>query len=180
VAITLVVVRKDSRGRMATPGGRIERVGSRVVGGISPLQRALFDVLENRRPQLHAVADRDRICVLQRLLRTRQDVQSAKHDDRALCAIPRCKLIRAARKGEMNGDADDVRQWIGRRRSLQEILVPVTHFPVQGRCTRDAGQRKRRREHMFAEAGARILRIERIEQQSRMRSNSSTRADGPE
>jgi hypothetical protein len=51
-------------------GRRIQRIGSRVVGRIAPLQLASFDVRKNGWPQLHAVADRDGIGMLERFVRT--------------------------------------------------------------------------------------------------------------
>lgn len=65
----------------------------------------------------------------------------------------------------MDCDPNDMRKRAGRWRSLQEVLVPKLNVPVgRGDC-RDAGQRQRRRENMFAEASVWVLRIKRIDQQ---------------
>src|ERR1700686_3696746 len=79
--------------------------------------------------------------------------------------IPVHKLISAPRESQMHGDSHDLRHGTKRRTSVEQILVPVLHPPMLGRRRSKAGQGKRGREHVLAEARIRVLGIEGIDQE---------------
>ena len=70
---------------------------------------------------------------------------------------------RAFGEGEMNGDANEFGQRRIGRVAVEEVLVPVIDSPVCGRRGREAGEREGGREHMFAEAGVGVFRVEGID-----------------
>src|SRR5262249_30442033 len=77
-------------------------------------------------------------------------------------AVPGRELVRSDREGQVNRDADDLRRRVGRRRSLKEVFIPVAHFPLWRRRSRDARQGESRRQDMLSDACVRVLRIERV------------------
>ena len=99
-------------------------------------------------------------------------MQSSQDNDRTPLAIPSRKFERAVRKGEMDGNADDLREGMARRMSLKQILVPVIDGPVLRRARGNARQSERRGQHVLAKAGMRVLWIEGIEQEGVMRDYS--------
>ena len=99
------------------------------------------------------------------LLGARQHVQAAQDDLRPPLPIPRPPAHTPA---SANVRCTVIPTTCGngspRRRTLQQVLVPVRHLPVRRRGPGDARQRQRRRQHVLAEAGVRVLGIERVDQ----------------
>ncbi len=155
--------------------GRVRRIGAFVVRAIGWLELVAFDVFENLRPQLHAVANCDGIGVRSYFVRAREHMKAAHDDDGALRPEPRGKLVCAARECEMHRNADHLRHRSVGRWTLQQVLIPVLHFPVWRCGSRDAREGERRREHMLAEARARIFGVEGIDHQRVARAGSRTR-----
>ncbi len=145
--------------------GRVVAVRARVVSAVDGSQRARVDVAEERAPDLHALADDERVGVRRALLRARDDVQAAEDDLRAAFAVPARECEGAPGEGQVDGDADDLREGVGGRRALQEVLVPVADGPLGRRRGRDARQRERRGQHVLAEAGVRVLGVEGVDEQ---------------
>ena len=79
----------------------------------------------------------------------------------------------------MHGDADDLRERLARRRTLQQVLVPVLDLPFRRRCAGDAGQGQAWRQHMLAEAGMRIFGIKGIDEQGKPLAPEAFSAPGP-
>src|SRR6185295_19496861 len=94
-----------------------------------------------------------------------EDVQTAEDDSRAAPSVPGGELENSGGEGEVDADADDLRHRPPRRRTLEQVFVPVLDLPTRRRRAGDAGERERGREHVLAEAGVRILRIKRVDQQ---------------
>ena len=69
-------------------GPEIMRQALRVIEFFDRRHLASFDIAENSRPHLHAIPDGDRIGVLLCLVRTRQHMQPAENDERALGTVP--------------------------------------------------------------------------------------------
>ena len=92
-------------------------------------------------------------------------MQPAEDDGAAVGAKPGRQLVGAPREREVDGDADDLRDRVQRRRALQQVLVPVAHLPARRRRARQAGQRQRRRQHVLAEAGVDVLGVERVDEE---------------
>src|SRR5689334_7052093 len=101
-----------------------------------------------------------------RFLGTGEHMQAAQDHPSASTAVPVSQGVSTFREREMDGDAYELREGLPARRPLKQVLVTVGDLPLGRSCTGDAGQRQRRSQHMFAEAGVRILGIERIEQES--------------
>src|SRR5713101_1930195 len=68
----------------------------------------------------------------------------------------------------MDRDANDLGKWLRRRRSLQEVFIPVGNVPFGWCCARQACQSQSRRQHMLAEAGMGILGIKGIEKKRQL------------
>ncbi len=158
-------------------GGRVVAVGAAVAPAIGRPQRPRLDVAEDLRPDLHPLADRQRVGVRGGLLGARQDVQPAEHHRRPPFPIPPRQRVRPLGERQVDRDPDDLRERLPRRRALQQVLIPVRHLPVRRRRARDARQRQRRRQDVLAEAGVRVLRVERVDQQGRLRPQPA-RPDG--
>ena len=77
------------------------------------------------------------------------------------CASSNARL----RESQMHRDPDDLRHRLERRPPVEQVFIPISNLPVRRRRRREAGQRQRRRQHVFAEAGVRIFGIEGIDQQ---------------
>lgn len=69
----------------------------------------------------------------------------------------------------MDRNADDFGNRIGWRGTLQEVFVPVSDRPIDRRRPGDTGEGQGWGEDMFAEAGVRILGVERIDQENEFR-----------
>ena len=147
------------------PRRRIVAVVVFILGDVARLQVSGFHVAKNARPELHAVAQRERIGVRRAFVGARQHVQSAEDHLRAASAVPVGKFVGPACKGQMHRDADHLRQGLEWRTAIEQVLVPVFDAPMRGRRGGKAGQRERRREHVLAEAGIGVLGIERIDQE---------------
>src|SRR5262245_55659814 len=65
----------------------------------------------------------------------------------------------------MDRDPDDLGKRVERWRTLEQVLIPVRNLPVARRGPGNASQGERWRENVFAEAGVRIFRVERIDQE---------------
>src|SRR5262245_56158509 len=91
-----------------------------------------------------------------------------KASENNLCtaaAIPNGKLSGALGECQMHSDADDLRKWLPRRWSFEQVFVPVGYVPFGGRGTSDTGEGKRGGEHVLSKARVWIFWIERIHQQ---------------
>jgi hypothetical protein len=64
----------------------------------------------------------------------------------------------------VNCDSDDLGQRVAGRTTLEEIFIKIFDRPVWGSGAGKAGESERRGEDVLAEAGARILGIERIDE----------------
>ena len=126
---------------------------------------------------MNAIAYRDRIGILQRLLGAGQHVEPAQNNATALLAIPICELIGTPGKGEMHGDAHHMRYGIRGWRTLEKVFVPVANLPSCGRCTRNARKGEARCQHVFAVACARVLWVERVYQERVVGSNRPAGSD---
>ncbi len=171
-AVVTAARRNDARRRekavarqQVAPRCRIVAIRPAIVTAIDRLQSAGLDVLENLRPDLYTLAERDGIRVRGGLRGRSQHMQSAENDLRAPLPIPMRELVRPLGEREMHGDSDDFRKRLEGRRTLEQILVPVADLPMSGRRGCRGRERERRRQHVLAEAGVRILAIERVDQQ---------------
>src|SRR5687768_990715 len=99
-----------------------------------------------------------------RFLGRAQDMQAAENDFRAPLSIPARELVRPLRERQMHADRYYLRKRLERRRSLQQIFVPVADFPMSGRRARYGGQRQGRRQHVLAKARVWVLAVERVDQ----------------
>ena len=144
---------------------RIVAIGTPIAPAIDRPERPRLDVAEDLRPDLDALADRQRVGVRRGLLRAGQHMQPAEDDLRPALAVPARQLVGPLGERQVDRDPDDLRERLPRRRTLQQVLVPVSDLPVRRRRPGDARQRQRRRQHVLAEAGVRVLGIERIDQQ---------------
>ena len=132
--------------------------------GIAGRQAPGFHIGEDARPKLNAVTQRQRIGVRSAFFRTGENVQSPQNHLGAAAAIPARQLKCAAGEGEMHADSHHFGRRRGGRPAVQQVLVPILHPPIGRGGGGQAGEGQRRREHMLAEAGIRILGIERVEQ----------------
>ena len=126
-----------------------------------------------RGPELHAVAERERVGVRRAFVRARKNVQPSENHLRAPSAIPVRQFIGPPRESQMHGDADDLRHRPKWRSSIEKILVPVVNAPMFRRGGGETGQGERWREHVLAEAGIRILGIEGVDQERVVRLDRS-------
>ncbi len=131
VAIRLVVVRKLRRGREIA-AGRVVAVVIFIGSDVAGLELIRLDVAQNPRPELHAVAEGQRIRVRRAFLGTGQNVQAAEDHFRSPGTVPVGQLESAPREGQMHGDADHLRHREKRRPAVEQILVPVVHAPMFG------------------------------------------------
>jgi hypothetical protein len=92
-------------------------------------------------------------------------MQPADNHFRSARAVPIRKFAGATGERPVDGDGIDLRCRIGRRRSSEQIFVPVLPAPIRGRGCRETGERKPRRKYVLAEAGVGVFRVERIDQQ---------------
>ncbi len=139
------------------------------VGPVDGLESPVLGVGEDPRPERDAVADRDRVGVRRRLVGAGRDVEAAEDDEGAALAVPAGELVRPLRERQVDGDPDDPRERLVRRRPLEEVLVPEAHVPAFGRRGRDARERERRREDVLAEARVRVLRVEGVQEEGEAR-----------
>src|ERR1039457_5340566 len=86
---------------------RVEVIPSLKFGFIMRLQFAAFNVMQNFRPELYAVADGNGIRMESAFLRARLHVHSAEHNLAATRAIPVRQFVSPLRKSQMHGDADN-------------------------------------------------------------------------
>ena len=147
---------------------RVFAVRTAVAPPVDRLERPRLDVAEDLRPDLHTLADRQRIGVRGDLLGARQDVQPAQDHLRPPLTIPGRQGIGAIGERQMDGDPDDLRERLPGRRSLQQVLIPVGDLPVRRGRPRDARQCQRGREDVLAVAGMWVLGIKRVDQESRL------------
>lgn len=171
-AVVAAARRQEARGRQerlpreeVAPRRRGIGVRRREGGAVDGLEGAALRVGEDPRPEGNAVADREGVGVQGRLVGAGRDVEAAQDDERAPLAVPARELVRPAREGEVDRDADDGRERLVRRRPLEEVLVPESDHPA-GRCrARDARERERRRQDVLAEARVRVFRVERVDEE---------------
>ena len=109
------------------------RLGPNRVGPKGWLQPIAFHVCEDVRPQLHAIADRQRVGVGSAFVGARDHVQASQGHFGAASPKPSRQLECALCKRQMDGYANHFRRWIRRWRALQQVLVPVRHAPMSGR-----------------------------------------------
>src|SRR5712672_837719 len=83
--------------------------------------------------------------------------------------VPIRKFIGSSRKRQMHRDAHNLRHRTKRRAAIEQVLVEVLYAPMLRRGRSKAGQGQGRRQHMFAEAGVRVLGIKRVDQQHKVR-----------
>src|SRR5271157_5787664 len=156
---------KTAARKKRTAGRRITAVVVLVGGDIARLQVVFLYVMEDARPQLHSIAEREGVGMRRAFLGTRQNVQPAEDYLRSPGTIPIRQLVGAAGKRQMYRDSYDLRHRPKWRPSVEQILVPILDAPVCGSRRGKAGQGKGRREHVLAEARIRVLGIEGIDQQ---------------
>src|ERR1700735_1874192 len=94
-------------------------------------------------------------------------MQTAENDERALRAVPGSQLVRPARERQVYGDTDDLRWRVAGRRALQKTLVPILNVPLRRGSPRNTGQRQGGSQDVLTVARSWVLRIKRIQQQSR-------------
>ena len=63
-------------------------------------------------------------------------MQAAEDDLRAALAIPTGQRVGSLGEGQVDRDADDLRERLARRRPLQQVLVPVARPPTAAACWR--------------------------------------------
>ena len=148
-----------------SPGRGVLAIVALIGRDVFRLQAARLHVRQNPRPELHAVAQGKRVRIWRTLFRTRQHVQSAQHDLASAAAIPLRQLECPPRERQMHRDPNDLGHGRKGRPSVQQVFVPIADLPVFGCGRREAGQSEGRGEHVLAEAGVWILRIERIDQE---------------
>jgi len=93
-------------------------------------------------------------------------MQAAQDDLASHAAKPIRQRKGAFGKRKVNGNAHQFWQGRMRRSAVEQILIPIFHHPMRRRGGGKAGQSKRRRKHMLAEAGVCVLWIKGIDQQS--------------
>jgi len=137
-----------------------------VSGLVNLLQIIRLDILEDSRPKLDSFADRQSVRVRSGFIGTRQNVKATQDHASSSTSIPLRQGIRSLGKGEMHGNANHLRKRLPRRRPLQKVLVPVSHFPIPRGSAGDACQGKGGSENVLAETRVRIFGIKRVDEQS--------------
>jgi hypothetical protein len=66
---------------------------------------------------------------------------------------------------KVHGDSDNFRHWAEGRTPIQQVFVPILNPPVVRRGGGKAAQRQSGGQHVLAETGVRIFRIERVDEQ---------------
>ena len=77
---------------------------------VTSLEPSRVDVAQNPPPKLNPFADRQRVGVGSAVVGARQDVQPAENDLGAAIAVPTRERVRPLREGQVNADADDLRE----------------------------------------------------------------------
>ncbi len=146
------------------PGGGIVTIIVLVGCNVARLQCVSLDIAQDARPELHAVAKRERVRVRSAFVGTRQHMKSAQDHLRSARAIPIGERECPLGEREMNGDPHDLRHGLERRTSVEQVFIPVIDPPWIGGGRREARQCQSRREYMLAEAGVRVFGVEGIDQ----------------
>ena len=155
---------KISARQNSPPCRRILAIRSRVTARVPRFQCATLNVPQNSRPNLYPLPHGQSIGVRRAFLRTRKNVQPAQDHFRPATPKPPRQFERALCEGQMHRDSNHLRKRFNWRQSLQQVLIPIAHFPIFWRRPRNTRQRQRRRQHMLPKAGVRIFRIKWINQ----------------
>ena len=137
-AVVAPARRDQAGGREETPPrqnrparGRILAIVVLVSRHVARLQPPGFNVAQDARPKLHAIAERQRIGMRRTLLGTRQHVQSAQHHLAPAPRYHRAKFKRPLRERQMHRDPHNFRHGLAGRRPRQQVLVPILQTPVR-------------------------------------------------
>src|SRR5580658_2965534 len=123
-----------------------------------------LDIRQDARPELDAIADGERIGVRGTLFRTRQHMQPSQDDLASAASVPVRKLEGALREGQVDGNPNKLRHGPKGWPAVQQVFVPISYVPVFGSRRGKASESEGGSEHVFAEAGVRVFRIEGIDQ----------------
>lgn len=120
-------------GEDVAPRRRIVLIGWLAVAPFVPrLQPAKLGVAQDASPKLNPLSDRKRVGMNRAVVRGGQDVESAENDLGSALAIPACEGKGPSSERQVNRDPHDLRERVHRRRSLEEVLVPVRGGPIGG------------------------------------------------
>ena len=79
----------------------------------------MFHIAEYARPELYAVAERQRVRMRRAFFWARQNVQASQDDFCATAAIAVGQCVGASRKRQVNRDADNFRNRVEWRKSVE-------------------------------------------------------------
>lgn len=124
-----------------------------------------FDIGEDARPELHAIAKSECIGVWGAFFRTREHMEAPEDHLAAAGTKPVGELEGAAGEGEMDGNADDFGHGVDGRSAVEQVFVPVAETPMWRRGCGEASEGESGCEDVLAEAGIGVFRVEGIDQQ---------------
>lgn len=157
---------KEARARQnCAARWRIAAIVGFVICAVGGTEATGFDVGENLRPELDAVADGECVGMRRAFGGAGEHVQTAQNHFAAARAIPASEFESAPGEGEVHGDADDFRSGRGGRAAVEQIFIPILYGPVRRSGGCKTGEGESGGEDVFAKTGVRIFGIEGIDEE---------------